>query len=61
MNLEKARQNACKQITLKCRPVEPAKIQKFTQDMEEDCLKYLVESRFVAKKTAELSRIVCVA
>ncbi|MGD9201605.1 MAG: hypothetical protein PVI26_08595 [Chitinispirillia bacterium] len=60
MTLEQARKQVGKNIAAKGRPVDQTKVRKFKKELAEDYSKYLIESRVTAKKTAEMSKIVCV-
>jgi hypothetical protein len=61
MNLVQACQENIDSIYKNSQPVDPAIIEKFEQDLAKDYSNYLNESRATAKKTAELSKLVCVA
>jgi len=61
MNLENARRDVWDKLPAKREPVNPEKIRKYNQEVAEHYSKYLVESRAAAKKTAEMSKVVCVA
>jgi uncharacterized membrane protein len=60
MNLEQARRTLWEKVAAKSEPVDPERTRRYQQQLHEDYTKYMVESRTVAKKTAEMSRRTCV-
>lgn len=61
MNLEKARADLWEKVATKTEPVDPKKIHRYEHDLSKNYAKYVLESRAVAKKTAEMSKRICVA
>lgn len=60
MTLEEARRQVWDSIAAPSRPVNPERILRYERELAEDYGKYLVESRGMAKKTAEMSKANCV-
>jgi hypothetical protein len=61
VNLEKAREDLWENIAIKSEPVDPQKILRYERELSDNYTKYVIESRVVAKKTAEMSKRICVA
>jgi hypothetical protein len=61
VNLEKAREDLWEKVATKSEPVDPQKILRYERDLSDNYAKYVIESRAVAKKTAEMSKRICVA